>query len=509
MLKVLIVDDELLMRKGIQSLIDWGKEGFEICGEAKDGREALELIRETQPDLVFTDIVMPQMGGLQLIKEALKEFPDTRFVVLSCHNDYEFVREALTLGARDYILKLSMLPKDLLEILHKLSREIYAQKNVLLPQKISCEEIMSVLKAVLFERDMEREKLIDEYFGEIPYYVVYLRLFAEGSDSYHGKGVGKFLKSNILDSRSVLLKRDDTTFIALTSRDFATIKEACQKYKDAFMAQFGYRMMGGVSGQSSEENPVVKLYEQSRDAYDRGFYEGYGVYSYQSRYFSHALTGNQIAVIINRMGEHLSECDYDRASEVLEYLFEEVRQAKLVPEEVLAICFEIYLRYQKVLYEKLNDKTFPLKKSGFQETVRAMGTLEEIKLHLLHIARNMVENFTFFQNRVIKSEISAVLQYIASHMDQDISLKSAACYVNLSESYLSHLFKREIRESFSDYLQKKRMEQAKMLLGGSTERVTVIASRCGYEEYSYFCRVFKKSTGQTPNEYRRKHKNNE
>lgn len=87
MLKVLIVDDELLMRKGIQSLIDWGKEGFEICGEAKDGGEALELIRKTQPDLVFTDIVMPQMGGLQLIKEALKKFPDTRFVVLSCHND--------------------------------------------------------------------------------------------------------------------------------------------------------------------------------------------------------------------------------------------------------------------------------------------------------------------------------------------------------------------------------------------------------------------------------------
>lgn len=401
-----------------------------------------------------------------------------------------------------------MLPKDLIEILHKLSREIYTQKNVLLPQKISCEEMMSVLKAVLFERDTEREGLITEYFGEKPYYVLYLRLFAEGSDSYHGKGVGKFLKSNILDSGSVLLKRDDITFIALTTKDSGTVKEACRQYGDVFKAQFGYRMMGGVSGQSSAENPVVKRYEQSRDAYDRGFYEGYGIYSFQSRYFSHALTGNQIAVIINRMGEHLSDCNYERASEVLEYLFEEVRRAKLVPEEVLAICFEIYLKYQKVLYEKLNDKTFPLKKSGFQETVRAMGTLEEIKLHLLHIAWNMVGNFIFFQNRTIKSEIAAVLQYIASHLNQDISLKSAACQVNLSESYLSHLFKREIRESFSDYLQKKRMERAKMLLGGTTEPVSAIAGRCGYEDYSYFCRVFKKSTGQTPNEYRKKHKNN-
>lgn len=506
MLKVLIVDDELLMRKGIQSLIDWGKEGFEICGEAKDGKEALELIRRMRPDLVFTDIVMPQMGGLQLIKEALEEFPDIRFVVLSCHNDYEFVREALTLGARDYILKLSMLPRDLLELLQKLSREIYAQKNVQLPQNITCEEIMSVLKAVLFERDREREFCIDEYFGATPYCVVYIKLFAEPGEVYHGKGIGKFLKSNILDKRSVLLKRDDTIFIALTARDYGTIKEACLRYGDAFRTQFGYRLMGGVSGMRTVETTVEKLYEQARDAYDRGFYEGYGMYFYQSRYFSHALIGNKTAVIINQMGEYFADCDYEKGKEVLEHLFDEIERVKLMPEEVLAIGFEIYLKYQKVLYEKLNDKTFPIKKSGFQETIRAMGTLTELKMHLLHIAQNMVGNFVLFQNRSIKSEITAVLEYISNHLEEDISLKSAAAHVNLSESYLSHLFKRETDKSFSDYLQKKRIELAKTLLAKTEKNVTDIASQCGYEEYSYFCRVFKKSTGQTPNEYRRKHK---
>lgn len=506
MLKVLIVDDELLMRKGIQSLIDWEKEGFEICGEAKDGEEALELIRKTGPDIVFTDIVMPRMGGLQLIREALFEYPDIRFVVLSCHNDYEYVREALTLGARDYILKLSMLPKDLVEILHKLSREIYARKNVQLPQHISCEEIMTVLKSVLFERDKEREGLIEEYFGNTPYYVVYLKLFAEHGDGYHGKGLGKFLKSNILDKRSVLLKRDDTTFIALTGRELETVKEACRQYGEAFQTQFGYRIMGGFSSQKSAEFSVEKLYEQAREAYDQGFYEGYGIYRYQSRYFSHALTGNQISVILSQMGEAFSSCDYEKGSEVLQHLFQEIEKVRLAPEEALAICFEVYLRYQKVLYEKLNDKTFPLKKSGFQKTIQAMGTFEEIEVHLLQIARNMVGNFRFFHNRAIKSEIMMVLEYMNSRMDQDISLKSAASYVNLSESYLSHLFKREIHESFSDYLQKKRIDRAKMLLAETRESVASIASQCGYEEYSYFCRVFKKGTGQTPNEYRRKHK---
>ena len=135
-----------------------------------------------------------------------------------------------------------------------------------------------------------------------------------------------------------------------------------------------------------------------------------------------------------------------------------------------------------------------------------MGTLTELKLHLLHIAQNMVGNFVLFQNRSIKSEITEVLEYMSNHLEEDISLKSAAAHVNLSESYLSHLFKRETDKSFSDYLQKKRIELAKTLLAKTEKSVADIASQCGYEEYSYFCRVFKKSTGQTPNEYRRKHK---
>lgn len=505
MLRVLIVDDEILMRKGIQSLIDWKKEGFDICGEAKDGEEALYLIRETHPDIVFTDIVMPKKGGLQLIKEAQQEYPAICFVVLSCHNDYEYVREALTLGARDYILKLSMLPEDLTDILHKLSREIYTHKNMQKTQKISCEEIMIVLKAVLFEKDTEKEFMIDKYFGDKLYSLVYMRIFSDEGREYYGKGIGKFLKSNLLGETSILLKREDTMFIALTTRDFEDIKNAYDQYGDIFRMQFGYRIMAGISGRNVESTSVGKLYEQAQDAYNRGFYEGYGIYKFQCRYFSHALTGNKITIVLNQMGEYFLDCEYEKGKDVLEHLFSEINQARLVPEEVLMICLEIYLRYQKVLYEMLNDKSFLLKKSGFQESICSMATFQEIKEHLFRIAQNMVNNFKFLQNRVIKSEITEVMDYVMTYLNKDISLKSAANHVSLSESYLSHLFKREMNESFSDYLQKKRVERAKKLLAKTSESVTSIARECGYEEYSYFCRVFKKSTGQTPNEYRRKH----
>lgn len=115
--KVMLVDDEMLVRLGIKSLIEWEAHGFQFMGDAPDGAKALELMAEGPPDILLTDIVMPNMNGIELIEAVRQSYPATLIIVLSSHNEYDYVRKAMKLGVEDYLLKTSPRPEELLSLL--------------------------------------------------------------------------------------------------------------------------------------------------------------------------------------------------------------------------------------------------------------------------------------------------------------------------------------------------------------------------------------------------------
>ncbi len=130
MIKILIVDDEVLVRYGLRTMIDWEAYGFEVVGEAADGEKALSLALENPPDIVLTDLVMPRMDGLALIRALKEQLPRAKVIVLSCHNDYELVREAMQLwGALDYLFKLAMQPQEILDVLLKVKSLILEERK--------------------------------------------------------------------------------------------------------------------------------------------------------------------------------------------------------------------------------------------------------------------------------------------------------------------------------------------------------------------------------------------
>ncbi len=122
--KVLIVDDERMIRKGIRHMADWEKEGFLIAGEAGDGQEALRLVRELTPHIVLADIVMPVMDGLDFSERLLEEFPSIKLIILSSYDKFEYVKTALLNGAADYILKPMLSVEGLLKTLRKVAAQI-------------------------------------------------------------------------------------------------------------------------------------------------------------------------------------------------------------------------------------------------------------------------------------------------------------------------------------------------------------------------------------------------
>lgn len=129
MLKLLIADDEMLMRLAIRSLMNWKERGIEIIGEASNGKEAYDLALSREPDLILTDIKMPVMDGLQLIREVSKALPSCKFVVLSNFDEFRYVREAMQLGAIDYLIKSEVSPAGVDELLKSVKQKVREDKG--------------------------------------------------------------------------------------------------------------------------------------------------------------------------------------------------------------------------------------------------------------------------------------------------------------------------------------------------------------------------------------------
>ena len=131
MLKILIADDEPLVRAGIKSVIPWQQHGFEVIGEAENGLEAYNKIISLKPDILITDIKMPQMDGIELLKKIKKDKIHIQSIILSCFDEFDMVREAMKYGAHDYILKLSIDPEKLLEVLNEIKQTLATKDSPL------------------------------------------------------------------------------------------------------------------------------------------------------------------------------------------------------------------------------------------------------------------------------------------------------------------------------------------------------------------------------------------
>ncbi|WP_289183724.1 response regulator [uncultured Dubosiella sp.] len=127
---VLIVDDELIIRQGIEYMLNWEEEGFQIIGKAKNGEEALQIIEARHPDIVITDIEMPNMNGLELAEIIAKQHPEIQMIMLSAHQNFEYVRPSFSLGAVDYMLKSALSSEELRKTLKKSIKGLAKQTNL-------------------------------------------------------------------------------------------------------------------------------------------------------------------------------------------------------------------------------------------------------------------------------------------------------------------------------------------------------------------------------------------
>jgi two-component system, response regulator YesN len=520
MLKVIMVDDEIQIRKGLKWKVDWDEEGFVIAGEASNGKEALQVIEEVMPDLVLTDVRMPVLDGMQLVKVLSDKYPVIKVIVLSGYADFEYVRSSLVEGVKDYLLK-PVDPEELTAALRKSKSEIEAEK----------------------QRRMERDRMNQFHTEEMrEQYLLHLVKDEWAEMNISGERLSQ-LKLDVLAGEDIVVQ-----FITVEIRSmereqvkelFLPFKMLCRElsYKHEGIMSFydtSYpNMIHFLCHHHSGENQVpifiqelqksVSTYLNLETVIGLGKVVR-GLSQLKNGYISAVLSWSQSSADVTsqlidgttskQTIEFTDDAEWKLSNSMEQGEFENFQRHLLT---ILAECdrqsvMSYSFAASRVLFmlesiaRKYDLYTEEMKKKMWncQLCIWELTSRERVKGELLELARMIAEKVSETRHSSNGTAIvENVRQYMDRHYANEISLTSLADQFHINSAYLSEMFKELVGQNFSDYLVNLRMDKARSLLMDEQLKIIEIAHLVGYSNSGYFSTVFKKRFGQKPLDYRK------
>ena len=529
MRRVLIVDDELLVRVGIRMTMDWEAHGYTIVGEAADGAQALQKIEQLHPDLVLTDLKMNGMDGLAWIEKARQRWPQLRFLVLSNYNDFENVRTAMKLGASDYIFKLTAKEDELLRALGEIQWQDAAGDE--------SEEVirknLPALKSNLFNKGVEQNYLSEEEYCReyqalglrVPLAVPYLLVDISINNYFARRTRGdleqmqmtRYSMCNIAEevfnanTRAEAYRYGEDGIMLMISAPAAEQAPLWQHMAEDFslVCEYFQRYLNlSVSGAVSEVHTGAGgLHAAAAEARERLSYRHLIPAGTLGRLSAAAVQKSDIpAEFAAASFENLLKCrDKAGAAQFLDGFFGWlVANGNCSLSQMRQYLYELYYALGRAAAGAQAVVNGPLADGlTLENTIRHCDTLQSIRSGF-----DEVLELLFAQGGAVRREVGAAQKYVLEHLPEEHTVAEAARRVNMSESYFAHIFKRETGTSFVDWVNRARVERARELLVNSDAKVGEIAEAVGVENRNYFNVLYKKLRGCTPREEREKKKQN-
>jgi two-component system response regulator YesN len=515
MTKLLIVDDESLLRQGFTHMTDWSDHGFQIIGEAVNGQEALEIIARQSPDIVVTDIKMPVMDGVELTRVIKRDYPRIQVLILSSYDDFDYVRETLRLGAFDYILKPKMNFADLLNVLQKASsvqHEVADGDDNSQFFELREGFLVNLIEDGTLPSAAIRENLIRYH---ISLEETNLTMLAIVFDSVNmvTKNEERKLFVNAIDAtvepslNPVSFFYDFNLMITLMNRPASAGNEftdkICSGIIHTIQSEFSRHSHILVSPHFEGYHLIAETFQKLLGKKPFCFYFPTDRHLYLSQLQKITDYIDLDLRVLNSLVEKFRF--EDLLATVTQWVENQVLLEKYIDPYILRkffseICYlVIYKGVEMGFYwEEVNEKKFECLKriensADYESLMKVFtGILSDLELFF-------TENIQIKSNTVI----TAVVKYIHQNYDHDISLESTAKHFFIDKSYLCKLFKKHINQNFNDYVIKIRITKAKELLSNPEYPINAVANKVGYSDYSYFGRIFKKIVGATPSEYKK------
>jgi len=512
MKRVLIVDDELLVRMGFRSILDWESCGFTVIGEAADGEEALQKIRMLKPDLVFTDLKMDRMDGFDLMKVCSKECPHVKFIVLSSYNDFENVRQAMRCGALDYVFKLDVKPDQLRRILLEIQWEESTAQTVS-QSELRAMRASAARRAIVGEiAEKEIRKSFSSLYPALCWDAPF-RLITVAIDNYElreGNAHQRLSQSVILEIESILEEvfadlaiicplQADRALLILQGGSLLAMEQLQAAYARAeeYVKRYLSNSITAVMSNAHDSLaalPQAHLENEETLSYryllDHGRVHGYHPVEQKVELSS--------PVNYPALEEALRVRNHLRVTELCEEAFSQMGKRRGYPLKKLRVnLLDMFFAIKR---------GYPSVSSWVNENGHTLANMIQCSDRLSDVREAFMKALASCgeaqEGRTRRPEIEQVIRYVRSHPAEEMSVSRAAQMTQLSESYFSHIFKREMNMSFVDWLNRERIERAILLLQNSDKRINEVAALVGIDNANYFSILFKKLTGKTPKQVR-------
>jgi two-component system response regulator YesN len=518
MYNVWIVDDEPFILEGLASILDWPSLGLAIAGQAENGRDAIEQIEENNVpvDILITDIAMPEMNGLELMRALKERNPDLKSIVLSGYGEFEYVKEGMQIGIENYLLKpinLEELIQTLVNTVEKLNRsriEVLSEDQTdLLKDNILYRWVTDRINKEQWKirSDFLRLRLDDPYVAvaivkpdpnqvELPSGVAHMN---RRQASFYLKKIGiPHLCFQDIDDHTVLIigAKDDT------DETLSRIRQHLDSLGELIGELLGIRPVIAIGTTEPGFDSVPASYRNALLTLD------------YSLLFPHErlLTHESVAFYADRKGTSLADPEayarlllaHDEKALLrqIDVDFEAFsRQEGVTPAELRSVAVEMVIQMKKLLKDL---KQSPLISHAYHDVVNRIfqsTTLEQLKGHVRYIAEEVSNALNGRQDR------SPVIRQIVNHIHacymEELSLKTLGHAYRIHPVYLGQLFHKEMNQTFSDYLNRFRIEKAKELMKDSGIKTHDIATAIGYWDAAHFYKHFKKYVGVPPSQYRK------
>lgn len=511
MYRVLLVDDEPILQVGISKMLE-DSDDYEISASARNGVEAMQCLQNTPVDMILTDLKMPVMDGVALIKTLKQQQNTTPVIVLSNYSDFELVREALTSGALDYVLKLDLTSEVLLTHLDKLAGHI---KTAQISQAESgSRENQELLRSRL--RSFFREpQVAGDAAPNLPVmfstpFLVFTVYYQEGTVKIDRlrrvlPQVESFLKTTVgeIPLISLVLHHNELICMAGVSGERAMIENALKMLQRQLATYFSITPTICYCVGMESLADAKGAYERCREAYGLSFYDsGQTLYCAEEIHMEQGIRPEQVSALTGRILDALHAGDMEQVQQITHDALACWKECYLVPARVRITCQRVLdsIRYSVASSEVPED--FELQ----QELLEKASTLHETETHFL----TAIQLMSKYKGRPFedhKREVQEVLRYLHTHYTESITLEALAETTYLNRSYLCRVFKREMGTSIFGYLNAFRMKHAaELLLKNGDMYIKKVAVQVGIEDPFYFTRRFKEYYGVSPREYVDTHK---
>lgn len=522
--KVMLIDDDVPMLKVLQQMIDWEALGLHIVGKTYSSAKALHMFQETSPDIVITDIGLPQKNGIELATVFAQMQPNIRVIFLTCHEDFHYAQQAVKLNADDYLIKDQLTAEQLEQSLKKSIRLLKA-KTTRMDHEVSNYN-SELFKQGLFQRVIDGvhpestleyaaqlgiswrypwfmlgivninystyEQLYDHNDLQLILYAIY-NISVELSSSY--EGITPFIEQDniiiLYNYRLNLANNANLHFhkyledLRWRCAQFIKVQLSMVAITDKVMLQsIGsiYHQIVNRKNEFYESNELtvadINLFVQNVFLTSpQGFLDSY------KPELERALLKNDMEAI-------------DR---IVANIGKAAQELRIEPSEFVRDVSFLLRSIEMMFANRISDE-------GFYFYLSSARTLKDTTGLMIRKLVHMMENRQKGTSPVIQEpKLQVIQQFIDHHLSENITSIDMARYLFLNPSYFSRYFKRLTGINFTDYVHQYKMKIAAKMLETSSQTLESLAMGLGYSDRTYFSKVFKKYIGTTPSEYKTKH----